>query len=626
MAGPPMFKRVIARSTLIGGDDGTRPFSAIGARPVILSAGEFNEAMMGRGLSPVLLPWGLLVIGASVGYRFTLDEAVARERWLGLVVAGVLAIGAMVWLQRVERPAAVLVCASTAALLSGLWVIAATGSDVFRGLVGRGLQWLFAPLFGLAQVTDPVEVANTRFIVGYNGLADLCVVAIFCCAAVVLERRRFRSASGLGLLTAIGISGLLLVGAGARGGLTGLAAGVCAIGLVAWPRRFALLALIGAPVAFAIAAIGFLDKGLEFSSTAGRLAYWADLARLLTEYPLTGVGLGVDTAFKATLLYEINPDPERVFYAHDTFVQSYLETGPLGMLGMLLVPLVALAAALVARQRGFATERRPLLLAGLGIVGALSVHGLTDQVVTTNVGTAILLVGLAAVLAALSPTALRVLSGWVRSAAVGLAVLFFVAIVACVALPAGRAQMLLDLGSLKLNQALALDAQAPDRAAALADAENTLSGALTQASEHPALLRELARARAARYDDAGALDALNKASRRPGLDPFDTLQIAHLYRDFGFAEQAYTLASRAYTVWGRSTEDAVMQTYAQSTLAVLDDYRARTLTDQAEAAMRARAFGEAVSLFQQALTFEPNSAYIQDRLGAAQRAVAKYGP
>jgi hypothetical protein len=41
--------------------------------------------------------------------------------------------------------------------------------------------------------------------------------------------------------------------------------------------------------------------------------------------------------------------------------------------------------------------------------------------------------------------------------------------------------------------------------------------------------------------------------------------------------------------------------------------------------MRARAFGEARSLFQQALTFQPDSPYLQDRLGAAQRAVAKYG-
>src|SRR5207244_10593267 len=158
--------------------------------------------------------------------------------------------------------------------------------------------------------------------------------------------------SGLALLAAIGVSLVLLVGTGARGGLTGLAAGVCAVGLYAWPRRYALLAVIAAPAALIAAAVGVLDKGLEFSSTAGRLTYWGDLARLLVEYPLTGVGLGVDSANRVALQYEINPDPERIFYAHNTFVQTFLEQGPLGALGMLLVPLVLVAAALIARRHG----------------------------------------------------------------------------------------------------------------------------------------------------------------------------------------------------------------------------------------------------------------------------------
>jgi hypothetical protein len=65
-----------------------------------------------------------------------------------------------------------------------------------------------------------------------------------------------------------------------------------------------------------------------------------------------------------------------------------------------------------------------------------------------------------------------------------------------------------------------------------------------------------------------------------------------------------------------------MQSYSRSTLG---DSRARNLADQAEAAMLARHFGEAHSLFEQALTFEPSSAYLRDRIGAAQRAVDKYG-
>src|SRR5437763_593481 len=143
-----------------------------------------------------------------------------------------------------------------------------------------------------------------------------------------------------------------------------------------------------APVALVAALLGVLDKGLEFSSTAGRITYWGDLVRLLVEYPLTGVGLGVDTANRIALQYEINPDPERVFYAHNTFVQTYLEQGPLGTLGMLLIPVVALLSAVLARRGGVVLSRKGMLIAGLVIVGGLEAHGLTDQVVTTNLGTA----------------------------------------------------------------------------------------------------------------------------------------------------------------------------------------------------------------------------------------------
>ena len=582
-------------------------------------AASVGEGAWGRAL-PLVVPCGLLVAGGAIGYPFSLNAAVAGERLLGLVVAAALAVGAAVGLSRLRRGDLVLVGASMAALAAGVWVIAASGPDVFRGTVGGVLDRVFQPLFGLVQVTDSVAVANTRFIIGYNGLADLCLVAIFCCGALLLGRPRRGQAAGL--LAIVGASAILLIGTGARGGLTGLAAGMCAIGLYAWPRRYALLALIAAPFALAVAAVGILDKGLEFSSTAGRLTYWGDIARLLVEYPFTGVGLGVDTAYAVGLQYEINPDPERVFYAHNTFVQTYLEQGPLATMGMLSVPLLAIAAALVARRHGPPSGRRALFIAGLGIVGGLEAHGLTDQVVTTNVGSGLVLVGLAAILATVSRAAIGMLNRWttrVVAALVGVAAIVALAVVAT---PGGRAQMLLNLGGLDMNRAFAARIQSADKAIALADAENTLSLGQTQAPDHPGLLRDLARVRAARFDDSGALQALKRATTSPRLDAFDTLQIAHVYRDLGFADEAYAWAARAYTAWGRAPEDAVMQVYAQSTLT---DDRSRVLAEQAEAAMRARSFGEANALFQQALSFESDSPYLKDRLGASQRAVDKYG-
>jgi tetratricopeptide (TPR) repeat protein len=385
--------------------------------------------------------------------------------------------------------------------------------------------------------------------------------------------------------------------------------------------------MLVAPLAAALLAAGVLDKGLEFSSTTGRFSYWVDLGRLLVEYPLSGVGLGIDTANQVALMYEINPDPERIFYAHNTFVQAYLEQGPLGALGMLLVPVLAVAAAIVARGSGVVAGRRAILIAGLGIVGGLEAHGLTDQVLTTNVGTALVLLGLAAALASLTPAGQTLLARWLGRAALGLVVVIVIVCGVLAAWPAGRAQALLDVGGLQANRALTLAAQSPGRGEALAGAEDTLTSALALAPTHAAVLRNLARVRAARFDDAGALDALQRASGAPRLDAFDMLQIAHAYRDAGMATEAYAWAARAYAAWGRPAEDAVMRVYAENTLSSDEGgHRARTLSAQAEAAMRARAFGQAADLFGQALTFKPDNAYLQDRLGAAQRAVVRYGP
>ncbi len=624
-----MFSRVIARNTRIGGGTPQILFGTLVATP--LTTATLDIAPRSRALTfarinlagtwPVVAPSAFLIVGALIGLPLSLDRPIATERLVGLVAAALLSVAACVGLRRLRRSEGVLVGASLVAFAAAVWVIAASGPDVFRGTVGSLLEVLFGPLIGSVQLTGSVAESNTWFIVGYNGVIDLALVMIFASGAVAFDAFANRRSVLAALLVVIVLIGfVLLVGAGARGGLTGLAAGICAIGLYVWPRRYAALAIVAAPAALALAAVSILDKGLEFSSTAGRLTYWSDLARLLVEYPLTGVGLGVDTANSVALQYEINPDPERIFYAHNTFVQSYLEQGPLGFFGMLLAPAVVVAAALLARRLG--APRRALLVAGLGVVAGMEAHGLTDQVVTTNVGTLLLLLGCATVCAGVSEPALRALSRFTVRLSLGALAVLVVVLVLGVATPFGRAQLLLNLGGLQMNQALVLPEQSPARAAALDGAEASLSAALAQDGTHPAVLRDLAWVRSARFDDSAALAAVGSAASSSRIDAFDMLQIAHVYRNLGLTDQAYTWATRAYAIWNRSLEDAVMGTYAESTLL---DPRARTLATQGEAAMCARHFSDAHTLFSQALTFQSDSVYLQDRIGASQRAVDKYG-
>ncbi len=392
--------------------------------------------------------------------------------------------------------------------------------------------------------------------------------------------------------------------------------------MAAWRRGWLLLLLM--PLAVGAAALG--PKGLDLSSTLGRVSYWSDLLRLLSEFPYTGVGLGVDTANQVALLYEVNPDPERIAYAHNTFIQAYLEQGPLGFLGMLAVPVLGAVAAIAARCGGLAHPgRRGLLVAGVGLLAALEVHGLTDQVVTTNVGTLLVLLSLVAILAALEPRAQDVTERTARWLGTGVVALLLVTLLATLVLPGVRGRALLNQGGLHLVQAWAASATPAERTAQLVAADGPFSQALTLDPSQPAVLRDQARVRVARYDDPGALDLLKRATTPPGLDAFDMLQIAHLYRDLGFANDAYTWATRAYDAWGRpqADTDPILLVYKRETLA--DSPNAQTLADQGEAAMTARDFSAAAALFQQALTFSPANSYLQDRLGAAQRGVAKYG-
>ena len=271
--------------------------------------------------------------GALVGYAFTLDERVALERLVGLVAAAVVSAAAALGLQRVGRPEPVLMATAVTALLGGVWVIAATDPTlqaVLRGPIGNVLAPVVRPLMGIVRLGDAVEITNTRFIVGYNGLADLCLVAIFSSGAVLLGRPRRAGGRWFVALVALG---LVLLAAHRVARRADRAGGWRVRG---WAGGLAL-ALRGAGAGRRaagdrwLATLGVLDKGLEFSSTSGRVQYWSDLARLLVEYPLTGVGLGVNTANQLAVAYEINPDPERIAYAHNTFVQSYLEQGPLGL-------------------------------------------------------------------------------------------------------------------------------------------------------------------------------------------------------------------------------------------------------------------------------------------------------
>ncbi|MBI4493656.1 MAG: O-antigen ligase family protein, partial [Chloroflexi bacterium] len=91
---------------------------------------------------------------------------------------------------------------------------------------------------------------------------------------------------------------------------------------------------------------GLVDKPFDLT-LSGRVVFWRDLLAMLGDYGFTGLGLGMQAPLNGIVSYGVTPSPETMVYAHNMFLQAYLEQGPLGAVSLaLLVVVAALRGAL----------------------------------------------------------------------------------------------------------------------------------------------------------------------------------------------------------------------------------------------------------------------------------------
>jgi putative inorganic carbon (HCO3(-)) transporter len=201
-----------------------------------------------------------------------------------------------------------------------------------------------------------------------------------------------RRAAGL-MLTLFFVAVLLLTQS--RSAWAGSLAGLAAMAAARWRwARWLLLALA------VLLALGFLYLGpevaalaflpaplpaggeilLDGASLAERLQPWRQGLDALTQYPLTGVGLG---AFRAIAPRfgpwpGKGPDPENS-HAHNVFLQTGLDLGLPGLVAYAALIGIALwiCLALIRRNSG---PHRWLALGLLGSVVAFHVFGLADAI------------------------------------------------------------------------------------------------------------------------------------------------------------------------------------------------------------------------------------------------------
>jgi O-antigen ligase len=303
----------------------------------------------------------------------TLKEIV---KWTEVTVVVALTLWLVTTPQRARLLAWSLIAAGVAEALLGYvqWVLA-TG-DLGPG--GASVR-----VFGTFAQPNP-----------YAGFLNFALPLALALAAFGTDARE-RWVTGAAATLVLGAEVL----AASRGGLLGLVAAVLVMAIVAWRlERPALLVAVGGGLVLALAWFArLIPAGLQMTvlrrlrvenvslngpvndanySTVERLAHWVAGVRMFLAHPLLGVGAGNYNAGYARY-GDVQNWPEPLGQAHNYYINAAAETGALGLLAFLGV--VAAMLALGWRTARDSAAARPVALGLLGVLTALTVHNLTDD-------------------------------------------------------------------------------------------------------------------------------------------------------------------------------------------------------------------------------------------------------
>lgn len=182
------------------------------------------------------------------------------------------------------------------------------------------------------------------------------------------------------LLLAVGLAGVLAL-TGSRAGLLSLGAG--ALGVLAARLRRPWLAIWLLIVPVALLAIGWLGLqsvpwlALPDASSLGRVDLWHTSFYMVQDFLFTGVGLGA-WPIANQLLYGGDPT---IANPHNMFLQTYLDLGPLGLIGLLWTVLWGLRVAFTPAE-GESGVRAWIRLGLAGAWLALVVRGSFEATTT----------------------------------------------------------------------------------------------------------------------------------------------------------------------------------------------------------------------------------------------------
>ena len=265
---------------------------------------------------------------------------------------------------------------------SDLWFIALCwlASSVLVSLAGF-VQYLSgietAAAWVDARAADLIRTRVFSVFDNPNMLAEYLSYAVTLGISMILAARHHleRMLYSLSVL----VSGLCLVLTFSRGGWIAVAVGVVVLGFLKDRRililLFGLLLLMPLFASEAVLQRAETIVTLDDSSALYRLTIWRAAARMVRDYWLTGVGLGIAAFSKIYPLYEIAGTP--AMHSHNLYLQIAVEMGIMGVLMFAFVMLNHARDALSGRVVG----RSSFVMLGLfaATCGQL-VHGLIDNI------------------------------------------------------------------------------------------------------------------------------------------------------------------------------------------------------------------------------------------------------
>lgn len=177
-----------------------------------------------------------------------------------------------------------------------------------------------------------------------------------------------------------------------RGSLLALLAGLLIMGVYWKPQVILSLPVVGL-AAYGLLLSPFLGKTestlemLADPSTFSRLDIWQMAWWVIQDFPYTGSGLGLENWYRVFPLYGmlyLGPELPRT-HVHNFYLQTYIEQGILGLVGLLAMVIVAFWMGWRFRRRaqGFA---RYLILGSIGSFAVLMLSSLTDSMPSTPLG------------------------------------------------------------------------------------------------------------------------------------------------------------------------------------------------------------------------------------------------